>query len=135
MKYLLSVTAISLQLLLFGCNPARRIVMKNMSGDTAQVIWKIQEDSSGQNPFNLSNNQELKFRLPPRGKGSTIALSFGVGTWSPSELELMISKVESLEIISARRVVRIDSLPLLKDFLLARRKGVGGLKIQILIAE
>ena len=135
MKYLLSVTAISLQLLLFGCNPARRIEMKNMSGDTAQVIWKIQEDSSGQNPFNLSNNKELKFRLPPRGKGSTIAMSFGVGTWSPSELGFMISKVESLEIISARRVVKIDSLPLLKDFLLARRKGVGGLRIQILIAE
>jgi hypothetical protein len=47
----------------------------------------------------------------------------------------MISKIESLEIISARRVVKIDSLPLLKDFLLARRKGVGGLRIQILIAE
>jgi hypothetical protein len=112
------------QLLLFGCNPARRIEMKNMSGDTAQVIWKIQEDSSGQNPFNLSNNKELKFRCRPGVRQYYSPCRLASGTWSPSELGFMISKVESLEIISARRVVKIDSLPLLKDFLLARRKGV-----------
>lgn len=117
-----------------GCDPSRRIEMKNRSNDSAEVIWRVKEDSIGFNPFNISNSQELKFKLPPHGR-SDIKLSFGVGTWSPSEVEKVINGVESLEIISSTYKMKIDSLPLLRDYLLARRKGFGGSKIQIVIKQ
>lgn len=60
-------------------------------------------------------------------------MSFGMGIWSPAEVESIISKLESLEIKTPQQKIRIDSLPLLKQFLLARRKGAGGSKIEIII--
>ena len=120
--------------LLSSCDPSRHIEMKNKSNDTAEFVWKVREDSIGHNPFVISNNKELKFLIPPH-KNSKIKMSFGMGVWSPEEVEKLIIGIESFEIISARHKIRIDSLPLLKEYLLARRKGVGGSKIEIVINE
>lgn len=119
--------------MLFGCDPTRRIEMKNKSDDTAYVVWRIKEDSIGHNPFNISNNRELKFTLRPHKK-SKVKLSFGHGTWSPSEVEKLIGGLESFELSSRQHKIKIDSLPLLKEYLLARRKGIGA-KIEILVTQ
>lgn len=58
-----------------------------------------------------------------------------MGVWSPEEVEKLIVGVESFEMISARHRIRIDSLARLKEFLLARRKGASGSKIEIIIQD
>lgn len=113
-----------------SCSPVRRIDMKNAGTDTVEFIWTMNEDSLVNNPFMLSNSKELKFTLYPP-KRSQIKISFGPGNWSPSEVQKLVGHLESLEIKSAAKRIRIDSLPLLKEFLLARRKGVGGARIEI----
>jgi hypothetical protein len=117
---------------LFACDPARRIEMKNMSSDTAQVIWRVKKDSIGFNAFNLSNNRELKFTLLPN-RDAAIKMSFGIGVWSPDEVERLIHHLESFEIKTARQSLRIDSLAQLRNYLLARRKGSS--KIQIVVEQ
>lgn len=119
---------------LLSCNPVRRIDMKNESADTAEVIWTLNEDSLINNPFLISNSKELKFSLySPKRK--EIKMSFGPGNWSPGEVDKLVGHLTSLEIISATQRIKIDSLPLLRQFLLARRKGVGGARIEILIPK
>jgi hypothetical protein len=116
---------------LLSCDPARRIEMKNSSSDTALVIWRVKKDSIGFNAFNLSNNRELKFTLPPK-KNSEIKMSFGIGVWSPEEVEKLIHRLESFEIKTPHQNFKIDSLAQLRSYLLARRKGSSKIKIEIM---
>lgn len=119
---------------LFSCDPVRRIDLKNESADTAHVIWTLNEDSLINNPFLISNSKELKFALYSP-KREEIKMSFGAGSWTPTEVNRLVGNLTSLEIISATQRIKIDSLPLLKEFLLARRKGVGGARIEIVIPK
>jgi len=113
-----------------SCNDLRRIAMRNKSSDTAEIIWTLNEDSLTNNPFLISNSKELKFLLyPPNTK--EIKMSFGPGNWSPSQVQKLVGYLVSLEIKTAKQRIKIDSLPLLKDYLLARRKGIGGVTIRI----
>ena len=121
-------------LAMFSCDPVRRIDVKNQSSDTAHVIWTLNEDSLMNNPFLISNSKELKFALYSP-KREEIKMSFGPGNWSPKEVQKLVGHLTSLEIISATQRIKIDSLPLLKDFLLARRRGVGGARIEIVIPK
>lgn len=115
---------------LLSCDPARRIEMKNSSADTAHIIWRVKKDSIGFNAFNLSNNRELKFTLPPY-RNSEIKMSFGVGVWSPEEVDRLIHRLESFEIKTSRQNLKIDSMAQLRSYLLARRKGSSKIKIVI----
>jgi hypothetical protein len=117
-----------------SCDPLRRIDLKNETGDSAYVIWTMEEDSINFNPFHLSNSKELKFTLYPP-KNNEIKMSFGAGNWTPTEVGKLVQRLVSLEIISSSQHIKIDSLPLLKEFLLARRKGVGGATIEIVISN
>jgi hypothetical protein len=119
-------------LLVLSCDPSRRIEMKNKTSDTAEITWKSQEDSIGFNPFVLNNAKELTFKLPPN-KHSEMKFSFGLGTWSPQEVEKAIHWIEYFQIKTPKSSMRIDSLPMLRDYLLARRKGIGGSKIEIVV--
>lgn len=130
MKY--SLLLLSSVVCLLACDPARRIEMTNLSQDTAEVIWRVKKDSIGFNAFNLTNNRELKFTLLPN-REKAIKMSFGVGVWSPQEVERLIHRLESFEIKSARHHLFIDSLVPLRNYLLSRRKGNS--KIQIIIDE
>ncbi|HUC80619.1 MAG TPA: hypothetical protein VMR70_06860 [Flavisolibacter sp.] len=113
-----------------SCSPVRRIDMKNTGNDTVAFTWTLNEDSLSNNPFLLSNSKELTFLLyPPRR--NEIKMSFGAGNWSPAQVEKLVNHLVSLEIKSATQYMKIDSLPLLKTFLLARRKGIGGGRIEI----
>jgi len=118
--------------LLAACDPARRIEMKNQSNDTAQVVWKSKKDSIGFNPFVLNNSNELRFVIPPH-KNSQVKLSFGMGSWTPEEVTKAIHRLDYFEIITPSQNLKIDSLPRLRDYLLARRKGIGSARIEIVI--
>ena|SRR5829696_5124737 len=120
--------------ILWSCHPLRRIDMKNKTSDTAEIIWRLNEDSLMNNPFLLSNSKELRFSLYPP-KRNDIKMSFGAGSWAPKEVEKLVGHLQSLEIISPTQKIKIDSLPLLREFLLARRKGIGGAVIEIVIAQ
>lgn len=133
MKFLTLTLLISANIFI-GCDSVRRIDMKNRSGDSAEIIWTLNEDKLMNNPFLLSNSKELKFKLYGP-KNNDIKMSFGPGNWSPSEVQKLISSLESLEIISSSQKIKIDSLPLLKEFLLARRKGIGGARIEIVVQD
>lgn len=123
-----------LTVFLLSCDPSRHIEMKNRSSDTAEVVWKSQEDSIGFNPFVLSNTKTLRFVIPPHAH-SSVKLSFGTGTWSPQEVEKAIHFLEYLQISTPRKSLKIESLPALKTYLLQRRKGIGKSKIEIVIEE
>ncbi|GAA4755120.1 hypothetical protein [Flavisolibacter ginsenosidimutans] len=115
-----------------SCNPVRRIDMKNETADTVKFIWRLNEDSLMNNPFLLSNSKKLEFTLyPPKVKA--IKMSFGEGNWSPKDVQKLVGFLESFEIISPSQHIKIDSLPMLKDFLLARRRGIGGARIEIAV--
>lgn len=117
---------------LLSCDPSRRIEMTNRTNDTAEVVWKSKEDSIGFNPFVLNNKKKLSFVLPPH-KNTAVKLSFGLGPWTPEEVEKAIHRLDYFEINAAGKTFRIDSLPQLKDYLLARRKGIDKSKIEIVI--
>jgi hypothetical protein len=115
-----------------GCNPARRIIMKNSSADTAQFIWTTPEDSIGTNPFVMHNSKELKFVLPPGKKD--VSLSFGIGSWSPEYMQRFIRYLVSLEIIGSGHSSKLLSTPEeISSFLMTRRKGSGKTKIEIIV--
>src|SRR5688572_18367004 len=102
-----------------SCNPFRRIDMKNNTIDTVEFIWTLNEDSLENNPFLISNSKELKFKLfPPNTR--RINMSFGTGNWAPREIHKLVGHLQSLEIKSASQHIKIDSLPLLEEFLQAR---------------
>lgn len=116
----------------FGCNPVRRIDMKNETMDTVRFVWTLNEDSLMNNPFLLSNSKKLEFTLyPPKVKA--IKMSFGEGNWSPNSVQKLVGFLESFQIESPHQRIRIDSLPRLKEFLLARRRGIGGARIEIAV--
>ena len=117
-----------------SCDPVRIIKMNNKSADTAEVIWTLNEDSLSNNPFLISNSKVLKFTLYPPNRKS-IDFSFGPGNWSPQEVQKLVGYLTSMEIISSTQRIKIDSLPILKEFLLARRKGIGGARIEIVIPK
>ena len=116
-----------------GCQGVRRIDMRNATRDSVYVIWKLEKDSLKDNPFLISNSEELRFGISPQHP--EIKMSFGRGGWSLKEVQKLSGFLKSLEIISPNRHVKIDSLPLLQEYLLARRKGVGGGTIEIVVAE
>ena len=119
---------------IWGCDPVRRIDMKNETADTVKFIWTLNEDSLMNNPFLLSNSKKLEFVLyPPKVK--SIKMSFGPGSWTPKDVQKLVGFLESFQIQSASQRIRIDSLSTLKDFLLARRRGVGGARIEIAVKD
>lgn len=115
-----------------GCDPARRITMKNNSADTAQIIWTASDDSIGFNPFVLNNSKDLKFVLLPRKK--EISLSFGTGSWTPEYLQRFMRYLVSLEIVHPGHPALMLTTPQeINSFLLAHRKGNSKNKIEIVV--
>lgn len=114
-----------------GCDPFRRINMKNYTGDDAEIIWTIKDDSLHSSPFFLSNSKEQKFELKANSPGNKIHLSCGIGNWTLKEVERIVDDLESLTIKWNGGEIKLDSTAQIKNFLLARRKGFGKDKIEI----
>ncbi len=123
MKWLLFLVAVS-ACYCSGCNPARRISMKNSSADTAEFILTASDDSIGFNPLVLHNSKELRFRIPP-GKNNEINLSFGLGEWTKDYIDFFIKYLVAVQMTSAHQNVKLDSAQTIKDYFLAHRKKRG----------
>ncbi|MGZ5287666.1 MAG: hypothetical protein ACXWB9_10795, partial [Flavisolibacter sp.] len=67
----------------WGCDPMRRINMKNRTDEKAEITWHIIKDSILSSPFFMSNSREVKFKMLPDGKSGDIKMSFGIGKWTP----------------------------------------------------
>ena len=126
---------IIVSLLLTGCDPLRRINMKNRSGGEAMIIWTIKTDSINSSPFFLSSDTEVKFELKAEKPQNEIYMSFGVGTWTPTVLNKLVDDLESLVIRWNHHELKIESEDGIKNFLMPRRKGLGKRKIEITIRD
>jgi hypothetical protein len=122
---------ILLTYILTGCDPARRINMKNNSGADAEITWVIKEDSIHSSPFFISSSKEQKFELKADSPGNAIYMSAGVGTWTPKYLREVVNDLDSVIIRWKDKELKLSSEEEIFSFLLPRRKGVGKDKIEI----
>ena len=109
--------------------------MRNQTGEKAEVIWELKEDSIHSSPLFASNSKEVSFTLTPEGPGNYINLSCGVGKWTPKDVEALADDLESLTIRWNKGEIRLDSTNKIIDYLMPRRKGADGAKIVILLKE
>ncbi len=130
MKYGLSILLISL----FGCNAARRINIKNTSGNDAEVIWLIKEDSLANSPFYMNAAKEVKFTLQAKAPYNFIKLSLGQGNWAPVHFNNITNDLDSLIIRSHHGYIKLGTEEI-KAFLWTRRHGLDKGKITIHIKD
>lgn len=122
-------------LLLAGCDPMRRIQMKNESSGEAEIIFKIKEDSLHKSPFYISSRQEQPFRLTKDKPGNAINMSAGIGNWTPSHLRTVVDDLEAMTIRWQGGEIKLEDEESIFNFLLSRRKGLGKDKIAIRVKE
>lgn len=120
---------------LAGCDPMRRINMKNDSAGEAEIIWKIKEDSLHSSPFFISSDKEQKFVLSSTDPGNAIYMSAGIGTWTPKHVRNLVDDLESVVIRWDKGEIKLESEEDIFNFLLPRRKGVGKDKIEINVKD
>lgn len=127
------ITVLFLAILLWSCDPMRRIQMQNLSSNQASITWTIREDSIHSNRLYMSNSREVVFPLAPSSR--PINLSSGVGSWSPQALYQFADDLESLVIEWGGRQIRITGTDSIARFLLHRRRGLDKSKIRITIKD
>jgi hypothetical protein len=118
-----------------GCNPTRRIDMKNESGDEATITFHIKEDSLLQSPFFLNNAEKSRFRMESRHPYNLIKLSFGVGPWTRNYLRDVIDDLEKMEIKTAGSEIVLETPESIENFLWSRRAGLTKRKIRITLTD
>lgn len=119
----------------FSCDPMRRINMKNESNEDAEITWFIKEDSILSSPFFISNSQEVNFQLGTRPGSNHVKMSFGTGTWSDKTVTNLIDDLDSVILKWNHKVAVLNTDSQMKDFLMARRKGIDKSKIQIILKK
>lgn len=120
---------------IISCNPQKRIIMRNASADDAEIIWKIAEDSVNVSRLYISNSPEVKIYLRPVKPHNLADMSFGIGTWSDTELNDFADDLESLEVKSRNQNFKLSVPVEIKKYLLENRKGFGKTKIRITITD
>lgn len=131
MKWLLVATALWCTI---GCDPARRINMKNASSHDAEIIWLIKEDSVLNSPLFMNHSTEVRFLLKPERPYHLVKLSTGAGNWNPSAFNAIINDFDSLIIKTHQGVIRLGADEL-KPFLWARRGSVDKSNINIFLTD
>lgn len=130
-----TILAIITVIILLGCDPMRRINMKNNTGDIAEITWFIKEDSILSSPFFISNSQEVVFELKPERQRNLVKMSFGIGTWSEKEIVNLVDDLDSVVIKWNDKTAVLLPENQLKDYLMARRTGIDKSKINIVLRE
>ncbi|MER3472178.1 MAG: hypothetical protein C4330_12890 [Chitinophagaceae bacterium] len=71
--------------MLCSCNPTRRIIFKNNSGDQASFYWIMKDrDSLWRSPFFVASTDSSGFTLQPTKPKNKAEMSFGQGSWTPN---------------------------------------------------
>ena len=132
----LAIIAMVLAGMAAGCNPYRKINMKNRSGGDVEFTWKlIEQDSLQKSPFFMSNSTTTKFDLKPEKPYNTVEMTFGMGSWRKDVLDQLTARLECLEIKSGNGTIQLKSSKEIYTFLYNRRTGIGKRKIDILITK
>ncbi|MBD0332116.1 MAG: hypothetical protein ICV66_05630 [Chitinophagaceae bacterium] len=131
MKYIVFVSIVCF----VACDPARRIHMKNKTGDDAEITWQLKDDSAKLNPLFISNSTEVKFQLKPVAPHNEAKMSFGIGSWTRQVLNNFVDDLEFLEIKSKQDSIKLTTEKEIKDYLLAHRRGLGKTLIRIFISK
>lgn len=120
---------------LLGCDPMRRIDMKNKSSKDAEITWTLKDrDSLYNSPFFISNSRTLTLKLEPEKPKNEIKMTFGMGPWNEISIKDALKYVDSLEIKSSKGLILLGGDGM-KRFLMDRKKGVTKRKIEILIKD
>lgn len=134
MKIAILIT-VAVALLLWSCDPMRRINMKNNTYQNAEITWFIKQDSISSSPFFISSSKDVKFKLAPVPDSKKIKMSFGIGTWSHNEVTKLADDLDSVIITWDQKVARLISVDEIRSYLMARRRGLDKSKIHILLNE
>ncbi len=116
-----------------ACNPVRRIDIKNNSGQEAEVVFAIKEDSILNSPFYISNDTELRLPLKTEHPYNLIKMTFGEGPWNDAFLADITDDLESMQITSTTGTITLNTPADIEKFLMARRKGITRRKIKIYV--
>ena len=118
-----------------GCDPARRINMKNETDSDAEITWVIKEDSLHSSPFFIESSREQKFELKAQSPGNAIYMSAGIGTWTPRYLREIVNDLDTVIIRWSDKEIKLSSEEEIFSFLLPRRNGIGKDKILITLKD
>lgn len=118
-----------------GCNPTRRIDMRNLSGQEAEVTFTIKEDSILVSPFYLNSAEKMTVRLGTQHPYNLAKLSFGIGPWQRPYLEDITDDLEEIEIKDGKGAKKMTSQEEMIAFLSDRISGVTRRKIKINIEQ
>jgi len=118
-----------------GCDPMRRIDMRNATDQEVEITWTIKEDSILVSPFYMSSSKETTFKLLPESPYNRVFMSCGIGTWTPHAIQELTNDLESVVIKHKGGEIKLDSDEEIKNFLFPRRRGFERDKIRIEIKE
>lgn len=119
--------------MLVGCNPTRRIIFKNHSGENASFYWIMKDrDSLWRSPFFMSDTDSSGFTLKINKPQNVAEMSFGSGSWTPDFLQEAIKDVKSIHLQWKKGVIDLNSPEEIMSFLLDRRRGIDKHRIVIL---
>lgn len=116
-----------------ACNPVRRIDMQNNSGQEAEIVITIKEDSILNSPFYMNNATELRLPLKTQHPYNLVKMTFGEGPWNNSFLADITDDLETMQITSTAGTITLNTPTDIEKFLMARRKGITRRKIKIYI--
>ena len=116
----------------FGCDPMRRIDMRNATAQQASITWHIKEDSINSSPLFISNTTEQRFDIDP---GKRIYMSFNIGSWNRKAVKNLVDDLDSVVLQWSGKTVTLRTGEEINTYLYARRRGLDKAKILIRMTE
>ena len=110
-------------LALTACDPAKLIVLKNKTDNPAHFRWTVRIDSSCKNE--IYQFKTVTFDLGTSKTDRETTIVFGFGNWPTREVERLVDeKIQSIEIESVNEKITMTNNSKIKNYLLARRRGI-----------
>ena len=117
--------------ILTSCDPPHDIIFRNHTEHSAKIILKFkveQESYLGE----LITADSLVLNIRPETEQH---ISFGIGTWSDEEIQIVSSDIKSIIIKMNEKTVIYDNQGQIKNFLTKNETGFPHTKIKIDIEE
>ncbi len=128
------LTLIFFIFLFAGCDPMRRVIVKNTSSSPVTITWKLKEDSARHSPlFIFSNSDKVTFTIGNKPGQNIMRLPFGMGNWKDGALDAMVDDLKSFEIESNSADTLYKEEGEIKAYLQSHLKGILKKNIKIYI--
>ena len=118
--------------ILMSCDPPHDIFFKNRTEHPAKVILKIKNEPETYDLAALVTGDSLVLNVSPETEQH---ISFGIGTWSDEEIQLVSSDIKSIVIKTNDKTVIYDNQAQIKNLLTENENGFPHTKIKIDIEE